>query len=123
MVIKAFLGLLIAALGIAFLGCENRLRPKTAVVQRVDDSSISRMAKAALLNEPGTRTADVRIETVTGTVMLSGSVLDETQLQRVFQIVSAIAGVKRIYNRLIVKQSGNGSSGNGSLVRSQLIKV
>ena len=105
MLVKALVALLIATLGAASLGCENRMRPKTAVVQQAGDSSISRMVKAALVNEPTIRYADIRVKTITGNVLLRGSVMDEAQLNRVVQIVSAIAGVKIIYNQLIVKPS------------------
>ncbi len=118
MIMKAFLAFTIAALAIAFQGCENRIVPKTTWDQQVYDSSISNMVKTALLNEPGIRNADISIETVTGTVTLSGSVPSEAQLKRVFQIVSSVEGVKSIYNRLSVKQGST-----RILVRDQLITV
>ncbi len=102
---KAFLALTIAALGIAFLGCENRIVPKTTLDRPVDDPAISSRVQAALLNEPGMRDADISVETVTGAVTLRGSVPSQAQLQRVFQIVSSVVGVKKIYNHLRVNQN------------------
>lgn len=118
MMIKALLAFMIAVLGTVFMGCENRIVPKTMLDRHLDDFSISGEVKAALLNEPAILAADIRIETVTGTVTLSGSVPSEAHLERIFQIVSSVDGVKSIYNRLSVKRGSD-----RSLVRNHLITV
>ena len=102
---RTFVVFTISMLGMVFLGCENRIVPRTTLERQVDDPSISSRVKAALLNQTGIRSADISIQTFTGTVTLRGSVPSKAQLQQILQIVSSVKGVKSIYNRLIVKQT------------------
>ena len=104
---KLILVIMMAALGVAFVGCDTRNKPTTTVGQALDDTAITAKVKAALLNEPEVKSGDISVETVTGTVTLSGSVSSDAQSQRVVAIVRSVEGVKDVQNRLSVKHVYN----------------
>jgi osmotically-inducible protein OsmY len=50
--------------------------------------------------EPGIRSADISVETVSGKVTLTGKVTDRTQAERAIQAAAMVEGVKGVDNRL-----------------------
>jgi hyperosmotically inducible periplasmic protein len=105
--VKAIVVLVVTTLGFTLLGCNSQENPKVSVGQAVDDTVITAKIKAAFLNEPEVKSADISVETVTGTVTLTGSVASEAQSQRANSIARAIEGVKNVENKLTVKQAYN----------------
>jgi hyperosmotically inducible protein len=95
----------------ALAGCDQadqkqvsqQVREQSAVVAKaVDDSAITAKVKTALLAEPGIPSADISVETVAGTVTLTGKVTDRAQAERAIQVVAMVEGVKGVDNRLAV---------------------
>lgn len=74
---------------------------KTGVV--IDDVEITAKTKAAIFAEPGLKTLQISVDTVQGVVTLSGSVDSQASSDRVKALAGAVAGVKRVENRLVTK--------------------
>lgn len=71
-----------------------------------DDAWITTKVKAALLKETQMEGLDVSVETVRGTVVLSGNVSSEEQIRQAELIAVNIEGVKSVRNDLRLKSAG-----------------
>lgn len=69
----------------------------------IDDAEISVKVKAAIFAEPGLKTLQISVDTVKGVVTLSGSVDSLPSSDRAEALASAVAGVKKVENRLVPK--------------------
>lgn len=69
----------------------------------IDDSEITAKVKAAILAEPDLKTLQISVETVKGVVTLNGSVDSMPMSDRAKSLASAVAGVKDVDNRLVLK--------------------
>ena len=73
------------------------------VAEAFDDTAITAKAKAAILAEPGLKVLQINVDTTKGVVTLSGSVDSQQKSDRAKEIAGAVAGVREVENRLIVK--------------------
>jgi len=71
----------------------------------IDDAAITTRVKAAIFAEPGLRTLQIGVDTVGGVVTLSGSVDSRSDADRARELAAAVAGVKAVENRLVVKST------------------
>lgn len=69
----------------------------------IDDTAITAKVKAAIFAEPGLKTLQISVDTVKGVVTLSGSVDTRANSNRAKELAGAVAGVKDVENRLVVK--------------------
>lgn len=69
----------------------------------IDDAEITAKAKAAIFAEPGLRTLQISVDTVKGVVTLTGSVDSQSSSDRAAALAGAVAGVKEVENRLVLK--------------------
>jgi len=69
----------------------------------IDDTEITAKVKAAILAEPGLKTLQISVETVKGTVTLSGSVDSTSSSDKAKALASAVSGVKEVNNQLAIK--------------------
>ena len=69
----------------------------------IEDSVITAKVKTALLKDLHLKGLDVNVETYKGTVLLSGFVNEEQQVQRAAEIASGVRGVTSVKNSLIVR--------------------
>lgn len=69
----------------------------------VDDSVITTKVKAAILNEPYLKSAEINVETFKGVVQLSGFVSSPSSVERAADVARAVGGVKSVKNDLRVK--------------------
>ncbi|MDO9065024.1 MAG: BON domain-containing protein [Sulfuricella sp.] len=74
---------------------------KTGVA--IDDAEITAKVKAAIFAEPGLKTLQISVDTVKGVVTLSGSVDSQPSSDRAKALAGAVAGVKEVENRLVLK--------------------
>lgn len=77
---------------------------KTGVA--IDDAEITAKVKAAIFAEPGLSTLQISVDTVSGVVTLSGSVDSQQSSDRAKGLASAVTGVGKVENRLVVKSAG-----------------
>ena len=69
----------------------------------IDDTEITAKVKAAIFAEPGLRTLQISVDTVKGVVTLTGSVNLQSNSDKAKALAGAVADVKRVENRLVVK--------------------
>lgn len=69
----------------------------------IDDAEITAKVKAAIFAEPGLKTLQISVDTVKGVVTLSGSVDSQPSSDRAKELAGAVAGVKGVINRLVLK--------------------
>lgn len=74
---------------------------KTGAV--IDDAEITAKIKAAIFAEAGLKTLQISVDTIGGVVTLSGSVDSQPNSDMAKALASAVAGVKRVENRLVLK--------------------
>lgn len=69
----------------------------------IDDAEITTKVKAAIFAEPGLKTLQISVDTIKGVVTLSGSVNSLPNSHRAKELASAVAGVNKVENRLVLK--------------------
>lgn len=74
---------------------------KTGVA--IDDAEITAKVKAAIFAEPGLKTLQISVDTVSGVVTLTGSVDSPQNSDRAKALAGAVAGVGGVENRLVLK--------------------
>ena len=79
------------------------IHDREAAGRYVDDSVITAKVKAALLKDSAVSALEVSVETRKGTVVLSGFVDSDSQLQRAAEIAASVQGVVTVKNALVVK--------------------
>ena len=68
-----------------------------------EDAAITTQIKTAFLSEPNLKVLQITVDTVGGVVTLAGLVDTQTNSDKAKQVAGAVAGVKRVENRLIIK--------------------
>jgi len=97
-----FLATIMLALLLALqVGCDSKTKDGT--VDYVDDTVITAKVKTALLAEPELKSAEIKVETVDGTVSLSGAVGSQANIQKAVSVTRDVKGVKSIKNNLHLK--------------------
>src|SRR6185503_742342 len=71
--------------------------------QYIDDSVITGKVKAAVLEEPSLKSAEINVETYKGKVQLSGFVRSRTDINKAVEVARKVEGVKSVDNSMIVK--------------------
>lgn len=69
----------------------------------VDDSVITTKVKAAVLQEPTLKSAEINVETYKGVVQLTGFVSSRTSINKATEIARSVKGVTSVKNDMIVK--------------------
>jgi hyperosmotically inducible protein len=99
--------ILIAALSVAACG-----KPEEKVHEswkappakaEVDDNTLVNTIESALKADPEVRRLDIRVEAHNGTVMLSGAVDNQTQMDRVNMLTWMVEGIKKVDNKMSLR--------------------
>ena len=69
----------------------------------VDDAVITAKVKAAVLEEPSLKSAEINVETSKGRVQLSGFVRSRADINKAVEIAKGVKGVKSVKNDMILK--------------------
>ncbi len=69
----------------------------------VDDAVITTKVKAAVLQETTLKSAEINVETLRGTVQLTGFVRSRADINKAVEITKAVKGVKSVKNDMILK--------------------
>jgi osmotically-inducible protein OsmY len=85
-----------------FLGCASTQKQE-GTGEYVDDTVITTKVKAAVLNEPTLKSAEINVETFKGVVQLSGFVSSQANINRAIEVARAVPGVKSVKNDMRVK--------------------
>ena len=92
--------------GIAFvamaLGCASTAKQE-GTGEYVDDTVITTKVKAAILNEPTLKSAEINVETFKGVVQLSGFVTSRAEIDKAVVVARGVSGEKSVKNDMRVK--------------------
>ncbi len=76
---------------------------KESAGEYVDDAVITTKVKAAVLEEPSLKSAEINVETSKGRVQLSGFVNSRANIDKAVEVAKAVKGVKSVKNDMILK--------------------
>ena len=88
-------------------GCTTSNRPDQSAGERVDDSATSSSVRDALAADPLYKLGGVNVETLKGTVQLSGFVTAQEQKSRAADLARGVPGVREVANNITVKVPAN----------------
>lgn len=94
--------LIASAFLLALPGCAVT-RGQETVGAYVDDSAITTEVKAKLVDSKAVDAAAISVETLKGTVMLSGFAKNSNEKTTAEQIASQVKGVKSVHNAIVVR--------------------
>jgi osmotically-inducible protein OsmY len=83
-------------------GCASTAT-QDGVGQYVDDSAITAGVKAAVINDPSLKVAEINVETHQGVVQLSGFVSSADNVATASSVARTVKGVKSVKNDLRLK--------------------
>ena len=84
------------------LGCASTAKQE-GTGEYVDDTVITTKVKAAILNEPTLKSAEINVETFKGIVQLSGFVSSAAAEKTAVSVASKVGGVKSVKDDMRVK--------------------
>jgi osmotically-inducible protein OsmY len=79
------------------------MRDQQSVGAYVDDATITTQVKARMLDNPGVAGTSISVETLNGTVMLSGFAKTATERSTAESIARDVNGVKLVKNEITVR--------------------
>jgi osmotically-inducible protein OsmY len=84
------------------LGCASTAKQE-GTGEYIDDTVITTKVKAAILNEPTLKSAEINVETFKGVVQLSGFVSTAAMESTAVSVTRGVAGVKSVKNDMRLK--------------------
>lgn len=84
------------------VGCASTSKQE-GMGEYVDDSVITTKTKAAILNEPTLKSAEINVETFKGVVQLSGFVSTQADINKAVSVARAVGGVTSVKNDMRLK--------------------
>lgn len=94
--------LLAALMLTTVVGCATNAKTES-VGQYVDDSVITTGVKAAILNDPALKVAEINVETYKGVVQLSGFVAAQDSIAKAAAAARSVKGVQSVKNDIRLK--------------------
>ena len=95
-------GFMLAAIFVTMLGCASTAS-KEGTGEYIDDTVITTKVKAAILNEPTLKSAEINVETFKGVVQLSGFVNSQADIATAASVARGIKGVTSVKNDMRLK--------------------
>ena len=86
----------------AMLGCASTAK-KEGTGEYIDDTVITTKVKAAVLNDPDLKSAEINVETYKGVVQLSGFVNSNDDIARAAEVARGVKGVASVKNDMRLK--------------------
>ena len=91
-----------AAVLLTVSGCAV-MRGQETVGAYVDDAGITSLVKARMVENKQVDAASIKVETLNGTVMLSGFAKNATEKMTAQEIARGVKGVKMVQNQIAVR--------------------
>jgi osmotically-inducible protein OsmY len=98
---KTFAAILVTSV-IALSGCAVT-RGQETVGAYIDDTAITTSVKARFVDNKSVDATSIRVETLNGTVMLSGFAKNGTEKSTAESIARAVNGVRQVRNEIAVR--------------------
>ena len=99
---KYLSALFLAVALVSAAGCASTPKQE-GTGEYVDDSVITAKVKAAILNEPDLKVAEINVETFKGVVQLSGFVSSQAAANKAVEVARGVGGVKSVKNDMRLK--------------------
>lgn len=99
---KLFAGFIISAALVTATGCAVT-RGQETVGAYIDDAAITTSVKARFVEDKQVDASSISVETLNGTVMLSGFAKNSTEKSTAGSIASNVKGVKSVKNEISVR--------------------
>ena len=99
---KMLASFMLAAAFAVMLGCASTAKHE-GTGEYLDDSVITTKVKAAVLNEPTLKSAEINVETYKGVVQLSGFVNSEADIAKAASLAKGVKGVTSVKNDMRLK--------------------
>lgn len=87
---------------VSFVGCAST-SAREGSGEYVDDTVITTKVKAAILNEPTLKVADINVEIFKGVVQLSDFVDSRTDIDKAAEVARGVGGVKSVKSDMRLK--------------------
>jgi hyperosmotically inducible protein len=100
--LKYLSALFFAVMLVSFLGCASTAKQE-GTGEYIDDSAITTKVKAAILNEPTLKVAEINVETFKGVVQLSGFVSSQAAKAKAVEVARGVNGVKSVKDDMRLK--------------------
>lgn len=100
--LKRFSTLFLVFVLASFVGCASTPKQE-GTGEYVDDTVITTKVKAAVLNEPSLKSAEINVETFKGVVQLSGFVSSQANVSKAIEVARSVPGVKSVKNDMRLK--------------------
>lgn len=84
------------------VGCSSTPKQE-GTGEYIDDTVITTKVKAAILNEPTLKVAEINVETFKGVVQLSGFVNSKADIDKAVQVARGVKGVTSVKNDMRLK--------------------
>lgn len=101
-VIQLFFTSFLALTLLTAMGCGSTQKQE-GTGEYLDDTVITTKVKAAILNEPTLKSAEINVETFKGVVQLSGFVSSSAGISKAIEVTQGVAGVKSVKNSMQLK--------------------
>lgn len=101
-IIKLFSATFLALTLLTVMGCGSTPKQE-GTGEYIDDTVITSKVKAAILNEPMLKAAEINVETFKGVVQLSGFVSSSTSINKAVEVAKGVGGVKSVKNAMQLK--------------------
>lgn len=102
MIIRTILATSVTAALLVLTGCAVT-RGQESVGAYVDDTAITTSVKARFVDNKAVEASSIRVETLNGTVMLSGFAKNVTERTTAEQIARNVGGVRQVRNEIAVR--------------------
>ena len=102
MALNSILGFMFVAVFAVMLGCASTAK-KEGTGEYIDDTVITTKVKAAVLNEPTLKSAEINVETFKGVVQLSGFVNSQEDIAKAASVAKGVKGVISVKNDMRLK--------------------
>ena len=99
---KLLSAIFVAVSLVSVVGCASTPQ-KEGTGEYIDDTAITTKVKAAILNEPGLKSAETNVETFKGVVQLSGFVSSRADIDKAVAVTRGVSGVKSVKNDMRLK--------------------
>ena len=99
---NALAAVIAAAALLATYGCAVT-RGQESVGAYIDDATITTQIKSRFAESPQVDATSIRVETLNGTVMLSGFAKNHTERRVADEIAHKVNGVKSVRNEIVVR--------------------
>lgn len=99
---KTLSAIFLAATLLTTVGCASTATQE-GTGEYVDDTVITGKVKAAILNEPTLKVAEINVETFKGVVQLSGFVSSQAAASKAVELARTVRGVTSVKNDMRIK--------------------